>query len=603
MAADRHRVSGDRRWCVTRRSSRSSWSIAIVAIVIASSAAVTTTRTVTDDRRRRPRRRATFAECQSSTATPRRRARSTTTRGRTTATRRPARRDPDPQPRAVRAEVHGRQRRRDAPGVTADTIRIGYYIAKPDPHHDALLKAAGAYDPPANSRADVQGLRRDLREPLRAVRPQDRAREDPGHRLAAPTRSRPRPTPTRPRSSERVRGDGRTRAGEELRRRARGEAVLCIGTCIIAQPQKFYRRALAVHLAGRARRRTRRRRWSSSSSRSSSWASTPSTPATRFQSQEAHVRAAQLRHARRPVQGVVGRPRQAMKDAGVPLVSHVTTSSNLATLAADGARLAVEAEGRPNATTSIFTGDPIFPQYLTKEMTKQNYFPEWVMSGTVFADTNVFARTFDQKQWAHAFGLQLIPARLPQDEAGRVHGAPVVVRHAAADREQLRDHQGRRASCCSTGLQLAGPKLTPETFQDGMYAHRRRADQRPARLDTIVTYGNHGFWPTRRRPGGLDNVGHPVLGPEGARPRRDRHRRQRHVPAHRRRPPLPAGSVADRADASSSIPRTRSRLRRQQHPAAELHTRSPNRRRRAVPPVGHSGASHDKRSVAVPGDG
>ena len=32
--------------------------------------------------------------------------------------------------------------------MTADTIKIGYYIAKPDPTFDALLKAAGAYDPP-----------------------------------------------------------------------------------------------------------------------------------------------------------------------------------------------------------------------------------------------------------------------------------------------------------------------------------------------------------------------------------------------------------------------------------------------------------------------
>src|SRR5262245_40108255 len=35
-----------------------------------------------------------------------------------------------------------------SPGVTADTIKIGYYIAKPDPTFDALLKAAGGYDSP-----------------------------------------------------------------------------------------------------------------------------------------------------------------------------------------------------------------------------------------------------------------------------------------------------------------------------------------------------------------------------------------------------------------------------------------------------------------------
>src|SRR5262245_28399490 len=33
-----------------------------------------------------------------------------------------------------------------SPGVTADKIRVGYYMQKPDPALDALAKAAGAYD-------------------------------------------------------------------------------------------------------------------------------------------------------------------------------------------------------------------------------------------------------------------------------------------------------------------------------------------------------------------------------------------------------------------------------------------------------------------------
>jgi hypothetical protein len=36
------------------------------------------------------------------------------------------------------------------PAVTATAIRIGYYIPKSDPQQDAVLKIAGAYDPPAN---------------------------------------------------------------------------------------------------------------------------------------------------------------------------------------------------------------------------------------------------------------------------------------------------------------------------------------------------------------------------------------------------------------------------------------------------------------------
>src|SRR6476646_3718103 len=37
-----------------------------------------------------------------------------------------------------------------SPGVTGDSIKAGYYIPKPDPTFDALLKAAGGYDSPAS---------------------------------------------------------------------------------------------------------------------------------------------------------------------------------------------------------------------------------------------------------------------------------------------------------------------------------------------------------------------------------------------------------------------------------------------------------------------
>jgi len=42
-----------------------------------------------------------------------------------------------------------------SPGLTATTIKIGYYAAKPDPLYDPILKAAGAYDSPENSALTV----------------------------------------------------------------------------------------------------------------------------------------------------------------------------------------------------------------------------------------------------------------------------------------------------------------------------------------------------------------------------------------------------------------------------------------------------------------
>jgi hypothetical protein len=57
----------------------------------------------------------------------------------------------------------------------------------------------------------------------------------------------------------------------------------------------------------------------------------------------------------------------------------------------------------------VFLGDPIMPIYLTKAATDQNYFPEWIITGTVLTDTTVFGRLYDQKQWAHAFGISSLP--------------------------------------------------------------------------------------------------------------------------------------------------------------------------------------------------
>ncbi len=115
----------------------------------------------------------------------------------------------------------------------------------------------------------------------------------------------------------------------------------------------------------------------------------------------------------------------------------------------------------------IFTGDPLTPASLTKEATAQNYFPEWVIGSNVLVDIALFARTYDQEQWKHAFGLALTPTRTNQDaresynlykwEYGKpppnnTYGVIIV-----------------DPIVLFSGLQLAGPDLTPQTFQDGLF--------------------------------------------------------------------------------------------------------------------------------------
>ena len=209
------------------------------------------------------------------------------------------------------------------------------------------------------------------------------------------------------------------------------------------------------------------------------------------------------------------------------------------------------------------------------------------MAGTVLADTNVFARTFDQQQWAHAFGLQLIPracCRRTQQDAYTLHqwwfGTP------PPTAEQLRDRQGRRRAPDGRPAARGAEPHAADTSATACTRSRRRANGRHDASERSCTYGDHGFW-TGDRLRRARQRRHPLLGPEGRRPGRDRHRRQGHVPARRRRHALPPGPVADDAGEAVRPGRAPSRSTRR--------TRSrPTSCRRRVPRAGRRTARPTK---------
>ena len=134
------------------------------------------------------------------------------------------------------------------------------------------------------------------------------------------------------------------------------------------------------------------------------------------------------------------------------------------------ARVLVGQLKKAKVTSVVFLGDPIMPIYLTKAATDQDYFPEWIITGTVLTDTTVFGRLYDQKQWAHAFGVSSLAARVPQDqgEAWRQYEwfygePPAAKKTVAVIYDPIR--------ILMLGIHMAGPHLTPETFRDGMFAY------------------------------------------------------------------------------------------------------------------------------------
>ena len=143
-------------------------------------------------------------------------------------------------------------------------------------------------------------------------------------------------------------------------------------------------------------------------------------------------------------------------------------------------------------TSVIFSGDPISPAIFTSEATKQQYFPEWIITGSALTDTTIFARTYDQLQWDKAFGISFLVVRSPEEQG-----------------DAYRIHQwfhGREATAANqygviyapvftlfTGIHMAGPDLNPTSFARGLFAY-------PPTGQGFVTapttsWGDHGIWP------------------------------------------------------------------------------------------------------------
>ena len=121
-------------------------------------------------------------------------------------------------------------------------------------------------------------------------------------------------------------------------------------------------------------------------------------------------------------------------------------------------------------TSVIFVGDPIYPAFYTQSASNQNYHPEWVVTGSALTDTTLFGRVYDKNQWNHAFGVSLLNARAPKTEGDpyRLYKWQFPSQEPPAKSEYGVIFP--TIWITYTGIDLAGPKLTPESFRDGLFS-------------------------------------------------------------------------------------------------------------------------------------
>ncbi|TFH15303.1 MAG: hypothetical protein E4H05_08420 [Acidimicrobiales bacterium] len=146
-----------------------------------------------------------------------------------------------------------------------------------------------------------------------------------------------------------------------------------------------------------------------------------------------------------------------------------------------------------SVTSVVLVSDGIAPRDFTNEATAQQYFPEWVIAAPAGPELTAFARTYDQEQWANAFGVIHNVAAPVTPESSGFFG--LYRWWTGGEDPPAVDTIGILMppfTLFYAALQGAGPNLTHESWRDALFAD---GGTTPAISAPLLTYGDKGFWP------------------------------------------------------------------------------------------------------------
>ena len=137
---------------------------------------------------------------------------------------------------------------------------------------------------------------------------------------------------------------------------------------------------------------------------------------------------------------------------------------DLATLSDQANNIAAKMKA-DGITTIVLACDPLLPLLLTSRFSQQNYYPEYIVTGVALMDSSVLGQLYDSSQWQHAFGLSMLGEEQPQ-QASYAYAA---IKSVDPDSEPIfgADIFYYFFYQLATGLQMAGPNLSPKTFAAG----------------------------------------------------------------------------------------------------------------------------------------
>ena len=158
-----------------------------------------------------------------------------------------------------------------------------------------------------------------------------------------------------------------------------------------------------------------------------------------------------------------------LRDAGITVATNQRYKLDLVSFPNQASNIIAQIKDA-GVTSVVCLCDPAMLAFgLTPKANEQGFEPEWITAGLVFVDQDVVAQTVDTKQWSRAFGTAYNAVSEP------IGGS---FPYFAYKSVRPRDEPARGVEelyyqmyLLALGIHMAGPNLTPETFQAGMFAY------------------------------------------------------------------------------------------------------------------------------------
>jgi len=118
-------------------------------------------------------------------------------------------------------------------------------------------------------------------------------------------------------------------------------------------------------------------------------------------------------------------------------------------------------------TTVLCGCDPIFPVYMTGQESSQSYLPEFVEIGAALVDQDYVGQLYNQQAYSHAFGISPNQPTVPYTQTIGYSAYKQV--DPSGEPAFFVDLIYLQMDMLALGIQMAGPHLTPASFQSGMF--------------------------------------------------------------------------------------------------------------------------------------